>query len=428
MRPLSAAALDRLEREAFGYFRKNANAKTGLVADCTRPGAPASIAACGLALTAYPVAVERGYLSRAAAAERVRRLLRFFAEGEQGEGPEAIGNRGFFYHFLDMASGKRVWECEVSTIDSAYVFAGALAASLYFDGSERIERRIRDFADALCRRADWEWARNGGATVTHGWRPETGFIPFRWEGYSEALVLYALALGSATHPIPEESYRAWTETYWWRNVYGIDYLHAGPLFIHQLSHVWIDFRGIQDGYMRERGSDYFENSRRATHIQREYAIRNPLKFREYGANCWGITASEGPGPAVLEIESVKRRFFSYVARGIPEGPDDGTIAPWGAVASLPFAPDVVLPTIRHLIKTLGVGSTSPFGLEATFNPTFPDSGTRSGWLSPYNFGLNDGPIVLMIENYRTGLIWKLTRGCEPLVRGLRRAGFRGGWL
>ena len=427
MKRISPGELDRLQRDAFEYFSRNTHPETGLVADCTRPGSPSSIAACGLALSAGPIAVERGYVARTAAAERAARMLAFFANGAQGEGSDAIGNAGFFYHFLDMASGRRVWGCEVSTIDSAYVFAGALAAARYFDGAGATERAIRDFADAIYRRADWEWARNGGATVTHGWTPEGGFIPYRWEGYSEALVLYALALGSPTHSIPEESYGAWTKTYWWRNVYGIDYLHAGPLFIHQLSHVWIDFRGIQDAFMRGKDSDYFENSRRATYVQQQYAMRNPLKFREYGEHCWGVTASEGPGPAVLEIDGVKRRFFSYVARGAPDGPDDGTVGPWGAVASLPFAPEIVLPTIRHLMK-LGVGSTSPFGVEATFNPTFPDSGKRSGWLSPYNFGLNDGPIVLMIENYRTGFLWDLMRGCEPIARGLRRAGFRNGWL
>jgi len=427
MKPLSPEDLDRLERDAFGYFARNTNPDTGLVADCTRPGSPSSIAACGLALSAYPIGVERGYVSRGEAAATLARMLAFFAQGEQGEGDGAVGNGGFFYHFLDMVTGRRVWNCEVSTIDSSYVFAGALAAAEYFDGSDRAERSIRELADAIYRRADWEWARNGGETVTHGWTPELGFIPYRWEGYSEALVLYALALGSPTHAIPPESYAAWTRTYSWRNVYGIEYLHAGPLFIHQLSHLWIDFRGIRDAFMRGKDCDYFENSRRATHVQQQYAIRNPLKFREYGEHCWGVTASEGPGPAVLEIDGVKRRFYSYLARGVPDGPDDGTIAPWGAVASLPFAPEIVLPTIRHLMK-LGVGSTSPYGVEATFNPTFPDSGKKSGWLSPYNFGLNDGPIVLMIENHRTGLLWKLMRACEPLARGLKRAGFRNGWL
>jgi hypothetical protein len=427
MKPLSQEDLDHLQRDSFEYFAKNTNESNGLVSDCTRPGAPSSIAACGLALAAYPIAVERGFIERGAAVERVRTMLNFFWEGEQGDGAGAIGKNGFFYHFLDMQQGRRVWSCEVSTIDSAYVFAGALSAAIYFGGGDPIERQIRDSADGIFRRADWEWAQNGEATVSHGWTPEGGFIPYRWEGYSEALILYALGLGSPTHPLPEESYAAWTKTYEWRNVYGIDYLHAGPLFIHQLSHAWIDFRGIRDAYMHEKGLDYFENSRRATYVQQQYAIRNPLKFKEYGEHCWGITASEGPGPAVLELDGVKRRFSSYLARGVPDGPDDGTIAPWGAVASLPFAPEIVLPTIRHLMQ-MGVGSTSPYGVEATFNPTFPDSGLRSGWLSPFNFGLNDGPIVLMIENYRSGFLWELMRRCEPIVKGLRRAGFRRGWL
>lgn len=427
VKPLSADALDRLERDSFEYFARNTNARTGLVADCTRPGSPASIAACGLALSALPIAAERGYVSRRTAAERARRMLRFFAEGKQGDGPDTIGDHGFFYHFLDLESGARVWSCEISTIDSSYVFAGALSAAEYFDAPAAAERDVRQLADAIYRRADWSWALAGGETVGHGWTPEGGFIPYRWEGYSEALVLYALGLGSPTHPLPEESYRAWTKTYSWRTYYGIEYLHAGPLFIHQLSHVWIDFREIRDAYMRRKNSDYFENTRRATYVQQRYAMDNPRGFRGYGELCWGVTASEGPGPAVLEIDGVKRRFYSYLARGAPEGPDDGTLAPWAALASLPFAPEIVLPTIRHLMK-IGVGSTSRYGVEATFNPTFPDSGLPTGWLSPYNFGLNDGPIVLMIENYRTGLLWKLMRGCRPLVEGLRRAGFRGGWL
>ncbi|HET7452808.1 MAG TPA: hypothetical protein VFL12_08715, partial [Thermoanaerobaculia bacterium] len=165
MKPLSPEDLDRLQRDAFGYFAKNTNPETGLVADCTRPGSPSSIAACGLALAAYPVAVERGYATRDSAAQSAARMLGFFAQGEQGEGEGAIGNRGFFYHFLDMASGRRVWNCEVSTIDSAYVFAGALAAARYFAGDDRVERAIRELADAVYRRADWEWARDARAAA-----------------------------------------------------------------------------------------------------------------------------------------------------------------------------------------------------------------------------------------------------------------------
>jgi hypothetical protein len=423
----SEDGLQKLQLDSFQYFLESTNPRNGLVADSTREGSPSSIAAVGLALSAYPVAVERGFIGRGEATERVGATLRFFWDAEQGESPEASGNHGFFYHFLDMESGRRVWNCEVSTIDSSYLFAGALAAAEYFDGADASERRIRGLASAIYERAEWSWARDGGPSVSHGWKRESGFIAARWTGYNEALILYILGLGSPTHVLPEESYRAWTATYDWRNVAGIDYLLAGPLFIHQLSHVWIDFRGIQDEFMRSRGIDYFENSRRATQIQQLYAIDNPNCFAGYGEHCWGITASEGPGPAEFEIDGVRRLFYGYLARGVPDGPDDGTIAPWASVASLPFAPEIVLPTIRHL-ETIGVGSRSRYGVESTFNPTFPDSGMGSGWLSPVNLGLNDGPIVLMIENYRSELLWKLMRKCRPLLIGLNRAGFQGGWL
>ena len=151
------------------------------------------------------------------------------------------------------------------------------------------------------------------------------------------MLLYVRGLGSPTYPLPDESYPAWLSTYVWKNVYGQEYVHAGPLFVHQLSHIWVDFRGIQDGYVRARGLDYFENSRRATYVQRAYAIRNPHGFAGYGKDCWGFTASDGPGPATVKVDGVTRRFFDYVARGVPDGPDDGTIAPWAVVASLPFA-------------------------------------------------------------------------------------------
>jgi hypothetical protein len=326
-----------------------------------------------------------------------------------------------------MGSGRRAWDCEISTIDTAYLMAGALACAAYFDGREREEREIRDMADAFYCRCDWRWALNGSALLSHGWKPERGFLPYRWTGYSEALILYLLALGSPTHPISPRSYAAFTSSYRFRKLYGIELLYAAPLFIHQLSHVWIDFREIRDAAMRRKGLDYFENSRRATFVQQRYAMHNPKKFAGYGEWCWGITASEGPGPATLEVDGVTRHFFDYVARGVPRGPDDGTLAPWAVVASLPFVPEIVMPTIANF-HAMGVGR-GPYGFEATFNPTFPtNTKAPCGWVSPYNFGLNDGPILLMVENHRTGLVWELMRRCPYLVRGLLRAGFRGGWL
>jgi hypothetical protein len=425
---LPAETLDTIQRETFDYFVHEVNPLNGLVLDKTQEGAPASIAAVGLALSAYPVGVERGFTTRAEAVERTLVTLRFFRNSAQGTEPDATGYKGFYYHFLDMKTGRRVWNCELSTVETAFLLAGMLSAAAYFANESGDEAEIRSLADELYRRADWQWARNGGATVTHGWKPESGFLPYRWRGYDEALFLYLLGLGSPTYPLPEESYAAWTSTYQWRKVYGQELLHCSPLFTHQVSHLWVDFRGIQDAYMRERNIDYFENSRRATYIQQQYAIRNPGQFEGYGENCWGFTASNGPGWVTREIKGKERQFFDYLARGVPDGPDDGTIAPWAVVASLPFAPEIVLPALYYFDDpNLRVAKT--YGYRATFNPTFPrESADAPSWVSPWHLALNQWPMVLMIENYRSGLIWRLMRRCPYLVSGLRRAGFSGGWL
>jgi hypothetical protein len=420
--------LDKLQHDTFQYFLHESNPRNGLVKDKTAPNWPASIAAVGLALAAYPVGVECGYLSRAGAVKRTLTTLRFFHDSPQGEQPDATGYKGFYYHFLDMETGRRVWNCELSTIDSTFLLAGGLTAAAYFTGSADGESEIRDLADALYRRADWAWAQHGGKTVTHGWTPEKGFIPYRWEGYDEALLLYVLGLGSPTHALSADSYPAWAATYVWKQIYGIEFLYAGPLFIHQLSHIWLDLRDIQDAPMRAKSSNYFENSRRATRAQQEYAIRNPQGFVGYSEHCWGVTASDGPGPTNRKIEGVERTFYDYLARGVPFGPDDGTISPWAVVASLPFAPDLVIPTIAYFDR-MELRIDNPYGFKATYNPTYPvKTSNKYGWVSPWHFGINQGPIVLMIENYRSGMLWDLMRGCAYIRDGLRRADFRGGWL
>jgi hypothetical protein len=420
--------MEALQRATFDYFIYESNPPNGLIVDKTHAGAPASIAAVGLALSSYPVGVERGFITRAQAIQRTLLTLRFFHNSVQSTDPEATGYKGFYYHFLDMKSGQRVWKCELSTVDTAFLLMGMLIAAAYFTDGTADEREIRDIADRLYRRADWNWARNGGSTVTMGWKPESGFLPYRWEGYDEALFLYILGLGSPTHPLPKESYAQWTSTYQWKKIYGYEFLYSGPLFTHQISHLWIDFRGIQDDYMRDRKIDYFENSRRATYVQQQYAIDNPLKFDAYGANCWGITASDGPGPITRTIKGQERKFFGYTARGVPDGPDDGSIAPWAVIASLPFAPQIVLPALRYF-KDIKLDLSNPYGFKATFNPTFSQtSDPLKYWISPSHYGLNQGPIVLMIENYRSGMLWSLLRQCPYLVNGLRRAGFSGGWL
>ncbi len=400
--------LNLLQLSTVLYYLHETNPDNGLVRDKTDPSAPVSIAACGMALATIPIIVERGVLFRDFAAKITRRRLRYLLECPQGSEPDASGYKGFFYHFLDIETGRRVWQCELSTIDSAFLFAGALTAATYFDRDTADETEIRKLADALYRRADWNWARNGEATVTHGWRPEKGFITHRYQGYDEGLLLYILGLGSPTHPLPPESYRAYCVTYQWKKIYDRELLYSGPLFTHQLSHMWIDFRGIRDEFMHARGSDYFENSRQATFVQQEYAIRNPMNFVGYGEHCWGFTACDGPCWVKRTVNGVERQFFDYIARGAPFGPDDGTVAPWVAIASLPFAPEIVIPTVRHCAQM----NHSPTGW----------------WVTPYHFGIDQGPIVLMVENYRTGLLWNIMRRCPPVVTGLRRAGFKGGWL
>jgi len=428
-KPIGDVDLEMLQRQSFSYFLNEMNPDNGLVIDKTAADWPASIAATGFALAAYPVAVERGFMPRAAAVERTLTTLRFFWNSPQGPESDATGYQGFYYHFLDMRTGRRAWQCELSTIDTAFLLAGMLTAASYFDADKADEHEIRTLADALYRRANWRWAQNQEATLTQGWKPELGFLQDRWKGYDEGLLLYMLALGSPTYPVSNDSYAAWGSTYQWQHSYGYDYLYAGSLFTHQLSHIWIDFRGIQDEFMREKGIDYFENSRRATYIQQQYAIDNPLKFKDYGSHCWGITASDGPGPDIIKVDGIERQFFGYLARGVPYGPDDGTIAPWAVVASLPFAPEIVLPTMDYFIEQVKLKSHNTYGFKATFNATHPDrSNNPFGWVSPWQYGLQQGPITLMVENYRSGLLWRLMRNCPYIVSGLRRAGFTGGWL
>ena len=423
---LSDEELERLERDTFKYFGSEVNLDNGLVPDNTIKGAPASIAVVGFALTAYPIAVERKYLTRSEAGKRTLTTLRFFHDAPHGPEPDATGYKGFYYHFLDMKTGRRYRKCEISTIDTTYLLAGALTAAAYFDRETKNEREIRRLAQLLYERADWHWAQHGALTVSHGWRPERKFIRYRWSGYSEALILYVLGLASPTFPLPAESYQAWTRTYKWKKLYGHELLYAGPLFIHHLSHMWIDFRGIQDEYMRGKAINYFENSRRAIYAQQAYAMRNPKQFEGYDRFRWGITASDGPGPAERRINGRRVRFFGYKARSIPYGPDDGTLAPWAVAASLPFAPEVVLPSLARLNKDYPE-LTNKYGFKCSYNPTFA-TGKKKGWVSKGYFGLDQGPIVMMIENYRSGFSWRLMRRCPYIVCGLRRAGFSNGWL
>jgi len=419
-------SLDQLQRAAFGYFLQAVNPANGLIADTSRENSPASIAVVGFALSAYPVAVERGWMERIDAVKRCLSVLRFFRDSDQSGSPEATGFKGFYYHFLDMHTGARVWRSELSTIDSALLLAGALTASMYFTSNTPEETELRELVEMLYLRVDWRWSQGGAATIRQGWKPECGFLHYGWDGYNESIILYVLAMGSPTHPLKDDSYEAWTATYQWENLYGYDYLYAGPLFMHQFSHAWIDFRGIRDRFMREKRCDYFENSRRAIEVQREYARRNPHRFAGYNENCWGLTACDGPSNLLPELANERRRLFGYAARGVPYGPDDGTLSGWAALASLPFAPEIALCAAHNMLQRYPEMLTAQ-QYTSSFNPTLANADC-SAWVSAGHFGLDQGIVVLMIENYRTQLIWRLMQDCPYIHAGLRRAGFRGGWL
>jgi len=419
-----------LQRRTFTYFLEEVNDRTGLIADKTQPGSPSSIAATGIGLSCYIVGVERGFMTRDEAIKRTLTVLKFLYTSQQGTEADATGYKGFYYHFLDMQTGKRTWKCELSTIDTAILLAGILTARYYFTGENKSEIEIRMYADELYARVDWQWALNGKDSIAHGWKPESGFLRYRWnKKYSEAHLIYTLALGSPAFPVSPSTYKKWTSTFEWKKLYDIECIYAGPLFIHQLSQIWLDCKGIYDDLNRKVGIDYFENSRRATQIQQQYAIENPLGFPHYGENGWGFTASEGPGPATRTADGIKRKFHDYKARGAPFGPDDGTISPWAVVSSLPFLPKVVLSTMRHAIERLDYEKHHDYGFDASYNLSFREKKTKSkGWKSEWQFGLNQGPIILMIENYKSGLIWDIMKNCPHITNGLRRAGFSGGWL
>ncbi len=426
------AVLDDLQCKAFRFFERYVNPETGLVLDSTRPTQPASIAAVGFALSCYPIGVERGWMSRRDALAYTLAALRFFDAADQSGAKDGVGYKGFFYHFLDPKSATRTWKCELSTIDTALLLAGMLVAARYFSGDGADEREVRERAHSIYARVDWRWAQNGGDAVALGWKPESGFLKCRWFGYSEALILYVLALAAPEFSVTPDAYDAWTSTFKWRRLYGHDVLYAGPLFIHQFSHIWIDTRGIRDRFMAAKHTDYFENSRVATEIQREYARRNPRRFVGYEKNCWGFSATDGPGDVKATYRGRVRQFFDYTARGAPFGPDDGTISPWSAIASLPFAPKIVLEEIRHLEAVIG-HSPAGYGFHASFNMSYPEPNYggpdgMTAWVSRWHFALHQGPIVLMIENHRSRMIWDLMRACPAIRTGLQRAGFAGGWL
>jgi hypothetical protein len=264
-----------------------------------------------------------------------------------------------------------------------------------------------------------------------GWRPEKGFIEAKWIGYNEAMVLLIMAMGSPTHPIPDNAWEVWTSEYNWADWYGYQHVNFGPLFGHHYSHMFIDFREIQDAYMREKGIDYFENSRRATYAQQAYANENPKNFKGYSEEVWGLTACDGPGWAEHEWQGQKMTFRAYSARGTAADyeVDDGTIAPTATGGSIPFAPEICIPALKAMHDIYGEQLYQEYGFLDSFNPTFTwGEGNENGWFDDDYLGIDQGPIVVMIENHRTGLIWDIMKKNPYILEGLKKAGFTGGWL
>jgi len=432
------AMLDDLEHRTFEFFWRTADPATGLVPDRYPTPSFSSIAAVGFGLTALPIGVEHGWVSRAAARDRVLTTLRFFRDAPQGPGAEGVtGYNGFYYHFLDMTTGRRYQDVELSSVDTALLLAGVMFCREYFSRADAADSELRAIADTLLGRVDWRWMQPRGPAIAMGWSPEHGFLDYDWIGYNEGMIVILLALGSPTFAVEPAAWDAWTSRYdaSWGTAYGQPHLGFPPLFGHQYSHLWVDFRQIRDRYLQAHGLDYFENSRRATLAQRAYAIANPGGWRGYGANVWGLTACDGPGDMTLTIDGQPRVFHGYDARG-PGSVDDGTLAPTGMVASLPFAPELVLPGIRELEQRYGAAIYRQYGFLDAFNPSFPP-GARpatggvvagAGWVDVDYLGIDQGPIVGMIENHRSGLVWRVTRRSAYLRRALLRAGFTGGWL
>ncbi len=426
---IDEAELDRFQEAAFRYFLESVNPDNGLVADTQREDAPCSIAVVGFALSCYPIGVSRGWMTRDHAAQLTLAALRFFADSTQSAESDATGYQGFYYHFLDMKSGRRVWECELSLIDSALLLAGVVAAATWCDRNHDVDTEIRGLADILYRRANWQWACDECQTVRQGWTPTSGFFHYDWEGYSEAAILYVLAAASPSYPLGAASFEAWTLTYQWEETYGIECLYAGPLFIHLFSHAWIDFRGIRDGFARQHHTDYFINTASAIRLQREYSRINPNDFAGYDEFGWGLSACDGPSGITEEKSGRSTYHLGYSERGVPFGPDDGTRVPWVGLACLPFEPRLAEANHRTLCQRYpAVADECRFF--GSFNPSLPGgSGERPEcWVSPNVYGLDQGLIVMMVENYRTGAPWKLMRSSPIIRNGLKACGFRGGWL
>jgi hypothetical protein len=420
--PDETTMLDSIQQKTFQFFLHEHHPEWGIVKDRAADWAPASIASTGFGLVSFAVGAERNWITREDAARITLNTLDFFVNSVQSADTAVTGYKGFYYHFLRMSTGTREWRCELSSVDTGLLMMGIIFARNYYNLDNDVERRIRSQAAIILNRVEWDFMMmpdtgRYALQISMGWHPEQGLHHMGWSGYNEALFLYILAAGSGMENA-EESYDSWLSSYKWQTPYdGLSHVAFPPLFGHQFSQAFIDFRGIADTYMKEKGIDYFENSRRATYVQRQYAIDNPHGWVGYDSLCWGITASDGPTD-IYNFDG--REFYGYAGRGT-SGPDynyfdDGTIAPYGPLSSLPFAPEIVLPAIKSINEKYGDRLWGKYGYYDSFNPTV-------NWFNDDYIGIDQGPMLIMIENFRTGLVWDYVMK-DPVIReGLNRLGF-----
>ncbi|HSD63285.1 MAG TPA: glucoamylase family protein [Ignavibacteriaceae bacterium] len=416
--------LDSLQYRSFLYFINEINPEIGLVKDRNTDESACSIAAVGWAVPVWAIGAENHWITREKASGLTLNLIRFLCNSEQSTEPDATGYKGFYYHFLNMNTGKREWNSELSTIDTAWLLAGIRFAMQYYDLDNAAEKAIRELGDRLTNRVDWNWtiikkSKHEGhqGLIAMSYKPEEGLGDFGWYGYTEALYLYILAAGTNLNN-PMEVYNVWLSGYVWKEPYpGLGHIIFPPLFGHQYSEMFIDFRGLADKYLKEKGIDYFENSRRATLSNRNYCIQNLQGWTGYDSLTWGISACDGPG----DFEKDGKRFYGYGGRGA-SGPDDnyiddGTLTPEAAGGSIPFAPEVCIPTLLNMYEKYGdKGLWGIYGLKDAFNLTVD-------WYDKDYLGLDEGPIVIMIENYKSGLIWKYSMKDTVIIKGLEKLGF-----
>ena len=386
--------LEGLERTTFRFFDECAHPQTGLVKDRTRADGNdereiASIAATGFGLTALCIAAQRGWLSPEQAHDRALRTLKYLWSSLPQE-------HGFFFHFVNWRTGERLWKCELSSIDTALLLAGVLLCRGYFADPE-----IRSLAKALYDRVDWQWMADGSAILRMGWKPESGFLDSSWNAYTEHMLLYLLAIGADQHALSPNSWRAWSRPEVEYGGYRYVSVEA-PLFIHQFSHAWFDFRGVHDEFL-----DYFENSVTATRAHRQFCIDLHREFPQFGEELWGITSSD----------SVR----GYVGWGGPprQGPLDGTLVPCAAAGSLPFLPGESLRCLRNMRQRFGKRAWRRYGFVDAFNPA-------TGWYNPDVIGIDEGITLLMAENLRSGFVWRTFMLNPEARRAMRLAGFVAG--